>query len=138
MHGSPGANRRGGVLILAMVCLTLIVVILGSLLKMSMAEHKQKQRDELALEADWLAESACERAFAYASADAKYVGEEWTVVPQTPGDERTGRAVIKVETVAGRPAERTVTVAATFPANAEIFVRRSKQLTVRRNVTPQE
>ncbi len=131
-------SRRGAVLVLALVCVALIVAILASLITISRNQHKQKVRDELALQADWMAESAFERAVAMLDADAEYAGEEWFIPSPTAGDERSGLALIAVEPIEGRPDERIVTVSATFPTDAEVFVKRSKQQTVRRNAAPQE
>jgi hypothetical protein len=73
------ARRRGAVLILALVCLAIVGVISGTLLRWALMEHDLLRSREQASQARWLAEAGVERAAARLAESADYRGESWLV-----------------------------------------------------------
>jgi type II secretory pathway component PulK len=67
------------VLILALVCLAIIGVIGGTLLRWALMEHNLLRSREQASQARWLAEAGLERAAAKLAESADYTGETWLV-----------------------------------------------------------
>jgi hypothetical protein len=109
-----------------MVCLLVITMIGAGLLRMGRSQRQLNEREQRALQADWLAESGFARASARLVADPDYDGETWTVSRDELGTPFEGVVLIKVERAADRPDSRTVTVRADYPSDPDGRVRRSK------------
>jgi hypothetical protein len=114
----------------ALICLLLASLIGASLLKLAAAERRQLRREQLRLQAGWLAESAASRAAAHLAVDPKYAGEVWELAPDEFGGTSAGRAEIRVETVADQPGRRRVRIQADYPASTDIRARHSQQWTM--------
>lgn len=125
----PPQNRRGAFLLIAMVCLMLTSGLLGMLLKMASANRKQAQFEAASLQAEWLAESALDRAAAKLVSDANYPGETWDIKPEELGGPHAGQVVIVVNRGDGSPL-RNVEVVARFPLESPRSVKRTKRLAV--------
>ncbi|MEX2285766.1 MAG: hypothetical protein WD648_01675 [Planctomycetaceae bacterium] len=135
--GFDGARgRRGGVLVVAMICLVLISLILSSLLKLSTMHHRQMRYEQQQLQADWLAESGLERAAGRLAADRNYSGETWKVSAADLGQQDGGEVQISLAAVADRPEVRAISVVAIYPSESSQFAQRSHQVTVRINAEP--
>jgi Tfp pilus assembly protein PilX len=133
----PTANvnvRRansGAILVVALICLLLLTVLAASLTRTVIVQREQVIRDEWQLQAEWLAESALDRAAAQLQANPEYAGEEWRPGLTEGGiplgnarialarEETTnGATLIRIKTTADVPAdgsnrarvERTTTV----------------------------
>ena len=125
----PG-SRRGAVLIVAMVCLGLATIMLGTLLRAATAQSRQGRHETHRLQAAWLAESGVERAAHRLAADAEYKGEEWSVRAADFGGRHAGRVVIRVAPPEGDSPARRVSVEAVFPADSTVPVRSTKQVSI--------
>lgn len=123
------AGRRGAVLIVALVCLMLISLILGSLLKLVVTHRRQMRGREHRLQAVWLAESGIQRAVHRLADGSGYGGEEWNIPAEEIGGRHAGRVKITVET-SDADDERTVIVEAIYPYRETKFAKRTKQVTV--------
>lgn len=122
-------NRKGAFLLIAMVCLMLTSGLLGTLLKMASANRNQAQFEAASLQAQWLAESALDRAAAKLSADANYPGETWDIKPEELGGPHAGQVVITAKPGDGS-ALRNVEVVARFPLESPRSVKRTRRLTI--------
>src|SRR5262245_49285586 len=60
VRSTPG--RRGAFLIVALICLVIATLLLGSLLKLATVQHRQMLSEQARLQAEWLAESGLARA----------------------------------------------------------------------------
>ena len=120
-------NRRGVALLTAIVCLAVIAVICGSLIRVVHAQRQQTRLEERKLQAEWLAESGLERAAAKLADSQDYSGETWQIAaPEFAG--RGGASVtITVEKVTDQPANRLVRVQANYPVDSAGRARHSKQ-----------
>lgn len=129
MHPSR-RNERGIVLLAVIVCLIVIGTLCGSLLRMGLSQQNAARADERQVQADWLAESALERAAARLGRDSNYAGEDWLISPQALGGAMAGRVAITVQSVDGQPGLRLVKVQAEFPRDAASRARSTKQAAV--------
>lgn len=119
--------RSGAFLIIAMICLLLTSALLGRLLQTASIERRQVRLEADVLQAEWLAESALDRAAAKLSADDSYKGETWTLTAKELGGTQAGRAVIRV-LPAKSSEQKILDVVAHYPAEGSHSVQRSKQI----------
>lgn len=89
-------SRRGAAIVMVMICLLLVSMLGASLLKLALSERKQTIRQYHQTQADWLAESAADRAVARLLSGPEYTGETWEISAADIGDGKSGRAVIEV------------------------------------------
>jgi len=121
-------SRTGAFMIVAMVCLVLASALLGTLLKMASLGRSQTKIEAAGLQAEWLAESAIERAAAKLADQADYRGETWNVPAGEFGGHYGGRVVIEIA-----PAEsgrKAIRVTAQYPADRTPSARQSKRIVV--------
>jgi hypothetical protein len=81
-------------LIAALICVLLVSLISGVLVKTALVQRDQLERDAWQAQADWLAQSALERSLARLEADATYAGESWA--PVTAAGRPIGRVHIEI------------------------------------------
>ena len=88
------SNRTDGgfVLAIVLVCLTVIVLALTAMLGRMSQGHRQAVEREQYIQANWLAESALERAAAQLRRDSTYRGERWRI----ESDQLAGRGAVDV------------------------------------------
>jgi len=135
--GHPMPGRRGVALLIVMICLLLVTMIGGVLLKLSVTQYRQVRRYEQRVQAEWLARSGLGRARVRLQADPGYAGETWTVTEQTlPGG---SRAVVRiaVRRLDEDPDARLVTATADCPDDpihrARVVLTRSVPTKTNRN-----
>ena len=124
------ADHRGAVLLIMMICLLLTTMIGGSLLKLALTQRQQSRRENLRLQAAWLAESAIDRAAAQIRADAAYSGEEWKPPAEAFDQRRSGSVRIQVEAHPTKSYRRRVTVVADYPSGTDQRARVRKNVTI--------
>ena len=131
-----GRHRRGTILVLAMVCVAITMSIMMSLVRSALSHHATQTMHVNAAQANWLAESALERAAARLAVDPSYTGETWELPPGEFGegesDSSADPAVVRIEVKpAGNGArERAIHVTADYPNSTAHRVRRGKQIVV--------
>ena len=125
---APGRSRRGVVMLVAMVCLVLVVLLLGALLRLAVTHRRQVRHEQIRLQADWLAEAAVERAVHRLNTDGDYEGETWTFTAAQLGGGQAGEATIRVNAVQENPEVRQIVVRATYPTATHRFATRTKQI----------
>ena len=92
--------RQGTILLVVMVCLTIITILTGSLIKTVMFQHRQMQREQKQHQARWLLQSGLERAAYRLSRDENYPGETWTISAEELQGEHSAEVNILIEPVA--------------------------------------
>lgn len=131
LHNETRASairRRGGFLIVAMVCLALVSVLLTSLLKLEAARRRQARHEQHAAQADWLVTSAIARSAHRFRLDGEYKGETWTADVGGTRENR-GRVEIVIETddaTDGELKDPAVRVVVEFPEGSERAVHRAR------------
>lgn len=122
-------QRRGAVLIMALVCLVLAVTIGGALLRWVVLEHKLLATRADESQTRWLAEAAVERAAARLSSDAEYSGEIWEIAADELRTGQAGRIELRIDAIEGQSRQRSITVVAEYPLDAGTPARVRKQIT---------
>lgn len=117
-HRTPNTRRsRGVILVAALVCLLVVALVGGLMVRAFLVQHRQNSRREQQLQAQWLAESAALRAADRLAADANYAGETWRIAAEAFGDRWPGRAEIRVSPDANAASRRQITIEAFYPDN---------------------
>ena len=122
-------QRRGTALIMALMCLVLLTMLLGSLLQTAVGQRKQMRFEERRLQAVWLAESAVERAAGRLAADRDYQGETWQITADELGGQFSAAVTISVRTPEDIPDRRLIAVEAHYPVDQTPF-RQTRQIAV--------
>ena len=123
-------------MVVAMVCLMLSVLLLGSLLKLAVMQRQQFRHQQHRLQAYWLAESAVERAASRLAENRDYAGELWEIGSDELGGRHAAHVRIQVAEPERGTSERTVTAIATYPAGEAQFATQTKRVTVPVNQQP--
>ena len=76
---------RGMTVVAVLVCLIILTLISGAVLKVGVAQRELARSQERRLQAEWLAESGAERAIARLARDRDYAGETWSRQPADLG-----------------------------------------------------
>lgn len=126
--------RRGITSVMVLVCLVIVTLMSGVLLKIGVAHREQVRAQERRVQAEWLAQAGLDRALFRLAASAGYTGETWTIAADelTPdGGGRQGAVVrIKIEPAGAGADSRLVKVQADYPPDPPQRVRRSLQIQV--------
>jgi len=128
-------HRDGLVLMAVMVFLAAIAIVGGVILKVALAEREQARNQEVRLQAEWLVESAVERAAARLREHTEYAGEVWTVPAGKLARGCDCVANIIVDPIEGQPRLRRVRVRVDLSRDSVRVARQSKDVTV--EVNPQ-
>jgi Tfp pilus assembly protein PilX len=121
--------RRGLLAIAVLVCLLVLTIIAGALLRTGMAQRDEVRTLERRLEAEWLAEAGLRRALARLDADPAYSGETWNIEARELGAADAATVAIAVERPAGDADARTIRVRADFPRDPPRRARCSREIT---------
>jgi hypothetical protein len=137
-------SRRGMTVVAVLICLIVITLLGGALLKVALAQRKLVRTQEHRLQADWLAESGAQRAIARLESDAGYQGETWSITaadlgygetvptpaPKGAGGQAIAEVTIAVERLpgAGNANRRRIQVTADYPRDPSSRARSTKHL----------
>ncbi len=124
------AARRGAALLITLVCLVLLTVIGGALLRLVLLERKLLDSRERLCQSRWLVEAGVERAAARLAAEPGYQGETWTLPAEEIGGSEPGVVNIQVVAAPDRPAWRRIVVQADYPRDERRRARMRKQIEV--------
>jgi hypothetical protein len=133
-------RRRGLTAVAVLVCLIVITIVSGALLRVGIAHRDQVRSQERRLQAEWLAQSGFDRALARLAAQPDYAGETWELAATDlglPSESNHSSApaalvVIQVERAANsRDGDaRLVKVHADYPPDLPRRARHSLQILV--------
>jgi type II secretory pathway component PulK len=113
-----------------LVCLAVAGLIFAGLLRLVTLDHRRIEQRQRVVQAEWLVESALERAVAQLAADAKYAGESWKVSAEELSGKQSAAVELRVNPVEGQPAARSVRVEAQLGDAPGSLVRHNKQVTL--------
>jgi hypothetical protein len=130
--------RRGLTTVAVLVCLVVIMLISGVLLKTGIAHRDQVRAQERSLQAQWLAQAGLDRAQARLAQSAGYTGEIWELasrdlgLPEPTGAGHGPAAVVMIKIVKSdsSPERRLIKVQADFPPDPPRRARHSAQMLV--------
>jgi hypothetical protein len=127
-----------------LVCLVIVTMISGALLKIGVAHRDFVRVQERKLQAEWLAQSGIDRALARLAAQPDYTGETWKMAPRDlnltePDFDPNGAAAVVHISVerperAGTAGQRLIKVQADYPPDAPRRARHSTQILVELNL----
>jgi type II secretory pathway component PulK len=128
-------SSRGLTVVAVLVCLIIITLVSGTLLKVGLAHRELARAQERRLQAEWLAESGAQRALARLATNRDYVGETWSLSAQDLGQSETASesaatVAIAVERVAADPARRRVKVTADYPRDPPRRARHTREFMI--------
>jgi type II secretory pathway component PulK len=135
----PGARRRGGALVAAMVTLLAVMLVAGAVVRSLLAAHRQARHSQHELQAQWLAESAIARAVAQLALQTDYTGETWQpAIIAGGGDEQTATVELSVKTPEAAAKTRRVIAIAHYPNHEwrRVTVRREYTLSLAPQAAP--
>lgn len=119
------ANRRGTILIVALLCLLVVMSLLGTMLLAVLQSTRQLHTERDLRQCELLLQSGIERAFTQLARQPDYAGETEDIAAAEIIDQGSGRITITVNpTIADAPPQ--LQVAAEYPANSEFAIRRSR------------
>lgn len=72
-----GDTRRGLVIVVVLVCIAVMTVLFGTLLKGTLAWRRQVRAEASRSQVEWMADSGVARAIAKTKTEPDYAGEEW-------------------------------------------------------------
>ena len=127
------SSRRGVALLFAVACLSLLVIVFGSMFRLGFAERGQARREERRVRALWLAESGLEKTWAKLSANQEYRGETWELSAETLGGPDSASVLVTVEPIGD---QYRVTSRADVPRVGSSRVRQTRTATFARMKTP--
>ena len=130
MNARKKRKPRGGVLLLVVVCLSVMALVFGSLVKISVAERAGARSEERRLRAEWLAESGLERAWAKLADDKDYAGETWELSAAMLRGLDPGVVRIRVDSLAGKVGRRRVTAQADYPRDSGTRARQTRVIEI--------
>jgi hypothetical protein len=130
--------RRGITAVAVLVCLVVVTMISGALLKVGLAHHAAVRAQERRIQAELLAQAGLDRALFRLAASAGYPGESWPIAGRDLGLAEASASpsgpaamvTIKVEKASAEPGRKLIKVQADFPPDLPHRVRHSLQLQV--------
>jgi hypothetical protein len=129
-RGSAAAKtslqRRGAIIIFAMLALLLASLMIAALMRMTVLSHQQMIRDEFRVQAGLLADAGCERALARLSEQVDWKGDAWKI---SDDDIASGFGADVLTTVENEPESnrKLVKVVAQYPVDHPSVVRVIRQ-----------
>lgn len=121
--------RRGMLTVAVLVCLLILTLIAGAILRVGAAHREDQRAGERRLQAEWLAEAGLRRAVARLAADPGYAGETWEIPARELDSADDATVTIAVEKPAGDPKRRTIRARADYPRDPPRRARSTRQMT---------
>ncbi len=119
-----------------MVAIAVAGMMAVSIVRFSLVARRAGRVEAWRVQADWLAESALERAAARLASDSTYKGETWTIPADAFDGSEDAAVKIDVAAVADQPDRRAVSVRADYPNHSHNRARQVKQTVL--HISPKE
>ena len=113
-----------------LVCLIIITMIAGAVLKVGLARRDLVRAQERQLQTEWLVEAGIQRALARLAADPGYKGETWEVPARDLDSADDALVAITVEPAHGGAKGGTVRVQADYPRDPTRRARHSRVIDI--------
>jgi type II secretory pathway pseudopilin PulG len=115
LRTASASRRRGLTSVAVLVCLIIITMISGAVIRVGMARRDELRAQERSLQAEWLAEAGIQRALARLAADPAYSGETWDISARDLDSADAALVTITVGPVPGVPKGRHIRAQADYP-----------------------
>jgi len=127
-QSSMTVPRGGAVLVIVMICLLLVSLLMASLLKSALLQRRQMMKEQFRVQAEWILESALERAALQRLKDPKYQGEVWKISPVDLGTRYAGSAEITVKPTGKDDRLISIQARVKYPEKTTFSVTRTKKV----------
>jgi hypothetical protein len=123
-------RHRGLTAVAVLICLIIITMIAGAVLKVGLAQRDQVRSQERRLQAEWLAEAGIQRALARVAVEPGYPGETWEISARDLDSADTALVTIIVEPAPDDPKRPRIRAWADYPRDPPRRARHSKQIVI--------
>jgi Tfp pilus assembly protein PilX len=123
-------RREGTVLIICVVCVLLLSLTAGVLMRAAMLHREQTRTLVPQSQAEWLAHAAAQLAADRLKADAAWKGETWTVPAEETGLNEPARIAIAVANKSDRPDARLASITVDMPPDSPQRVRVTRSVEI--------
>jgi len=135
---SRNVRRRGLTAAAVLVCLLVVTIVSGVLVRLGVAYRDRVRDQERRLQAELLADSGVDRAFARLASKPDYAGETWEIGAESlgrspaPDSDKNPAAVvtIRIERPSAQGEGRVVHVQADYPPDASRRIRCSREVVI--------
>jgi hypothetical protein len=128
-------QRRGVVLVAALVCLLVVMALLGNLLLGTLRTSRRLHAERDLRQCELLLQAGMDRAAFRLAKEADYRGETWTLPAAAIAGTGDGQVTVEVtREVDSKP--RQLSIVAEYPVGGERSIRRSRTILIR-SQTPQ-
>jgi hypothetical protein len=117
-------------MVVALIALAVTFSLSAAMLRRAALQHREIQRREWMIQAEWLANSGVTRALAKRRADPKYTEESWDVSAADIGGSDAGRVAIVIKPEDNAPERITLDVTADYPDRPHDRARSHRTLTL--------
>src|SRR5436305_5654399 len=118
------SDRRGTVLIAALVCLSIVLAMLGSMLLSALRRGREMHAERDRRQCELLLQAGVDRAAYRLTKESSYRGETWTLEPSEITGQSAGLVTIQIS---GESAQnQLIEVIAEYRAGDEFSIRRSR------------
>jgi hypothetical protein len=138
ISGATPSRRRGLTAVAVLVCLIIITMISGAVLRVGLALRDEARSQERSLQAEWLAEAGIQRSLARLAADPAYTGETWEIAARELGSADAALVTITVGPASGESKRRIVRAQADYPRDPPRRARFTKSMDFRDESSKQE
>lgn len=114
-----------------MISLLLVSAIAVSLVRLALTQQRQVRREQIRLQAEWLAEAGLERGAARLRRDPAYQGEQWQIPPEQLDGRHSALVQITVRPDEETDRATTLNTVATYPEETEHRAQVTRQTSVR-------
>ena len=120
--------RRGAVLVIVMICLLIVSLLMASLLKSALLQRRQMMKEQFRVQAEWILESALERAALQRLKDPEYQGEVWKISSADLGTRYSGSAEITLKPTEKGDSLISIQARVKYPEKTMLSVTRTKKV----------
>lgn len=119
----PGQGRRGLITVIFLIVLLLVSLTMASLVRAMLTQRELVRSGSIRVQADWLAQSALNRAAARLKAEPAWSGETWNISADELRQTNAAAITIEVRNDASRSTHRQVRVTVVSPPEGPPRVR---------------
>jgi type II secretory pathway pseudopilin PulG len=125
---SKRVSRRGAVLVIVMICLLIVSLLMASLLKSALLQRRQTMKEQFRVQAEWILESALERAALQRLKNPEYQGEVWKISSADLGTRYLGSAEITLKATGVGDSLISIQARVKYPEKTILSVTRTKKI----------
>lgn len=118
-RGRPRTRRRAMLLVAVITCLTICMLLMGTLVRRMVTARRGSDRYVYALQSMLLADAGVQRAMAQLARDPSYTGESWEISATVLGQSQPASVQIRVQSLDNGAGARQIEVESQFPTDPQ-------------------